>query len=248
MIKTLLLVFISIQAIAQQKTDSLKVLFVGNSYTYFWNMPQMVQAMADKHELPWKVRKSTAGGSNWEQHWKGEKGLKSKDMIAKGEWDIVILQNHSRSTLDRSNKFHEYGKLLIDWVRENGAEPVLYETWSRSFNPLMLQTIKSEYQKLAEEHKIDLVRVGELWEYVTQLKPDTPLYHPDGSHPSPVGSYLTACMFFQYLSKMPLDKVGERISTVDKDGELLYLAIIMEEEADFLKQSVSSFNRKQSDE
>ena len=58
-----------------------KVLFVGNSYTYFWNLPQNVSLMATDQGINIETAQSTVGGTTWAQHWRGEKGLETRSRI-----------------------------------------------------------------------------------------------------------------------------------------------------------------------
>lgn len=244
-----LLTFLSEPLRAQEaKAAPLRVLFVGNSYTYFWNLPQTVEAMAHSQEVPIVARKSTAGGTNWKQHWEGDKGLETRKIIKEGNWDVVILQNHSRSTLDYLDQFMEYGEKLIELVKETGAKPVLYETWSRAYNPLMINQIKEGYHALAEKHQLEVVHIGKIWDITLKLRPDLRLYDPDQSHPSTIGTYLTACAFYSYLSGNSADPLDERISKTDGDGELLYLSIMSEDDANFLQDVVDTFNKQNKDE
>jgi len=231
-----------------EDSETVKVLFVGNSYTYFWNLAQTVETMAKSNEVDLTVRKSTAGGTNWKQHWEGDKGLQTRKIISEGDWDIVFLQNHSRSTIEYLDQFMEYGELLIELVKENGAKPVLYETWARSYNPLMINQIKTGYHKLAEKHKVEVVHVGEIWEMALELRPNIRLYDPDDSHPSTIGTYLNACIFYSYLTGNKAMGLNERISKADEDGELLYLSIMSKNDAYFLQDVVDTFNRKGYDE
>ena len=66
-----------------QEEKSVKVLIVGNSFTYFWNMPQLVDAMAKDQGVPLLVRQSTVGGSNLKQHWNEEKGTRTQKLLSK---------------------------------------------------------------------------------------------------------------------------------------------------------------------
>ena len=43
--------------------------------------------------------------------------------------------------------------------------------------------------------------VGNVWAQVHRLDPLFDLYHADGRHANPVGSYLTACVFYSVLFK-----------------------------------------------
>lgn len=235
-----LLISLSFQVQAQ---DTLKVLFVGNSYTYFWNMAQHVEAMASSQGELVVARKSTAGGASLKQHWDGEKGLKSRELITEGDWDIVVLQNHSLSAINDYDEFMEYGAKFIRLVRESGAKPILFTTWARLHNPLMQKNITMAYQDLATAHQIGAVPVGPIWERVRELRPDLQLYAEDGSHPSPIGTYLTACVFYSILTGKKATGMPERLKTIDRNNEELYLSIMSKENASFLQQVIDEYLR-----
>ncbi|MCX2743635.1 DUF4886 domain-containing protein [Mangrovivirga sp. M17] len=220
------------------QNDTLKVLFVGNSYTYFWNLPQVVEEMAKTQDFPMIARQSTEGGTSLEQHWKGEKDLETISIIKSQQWDIIVFQNHSMSSINNPESFMEYGKKFIELAREQGAEPYLYMTWAREANPMMFDTIQKAYKKLAEETGTKLVPVGEAWQMARQNNPDIDLFDPDGTHPSPTGTYLTACMFFNQLTGLPVDDIPKRIKTSDRNGQKLYLMIQPQLQADYLQAIV----------
>ncbi|QCK16264.1 hypothetical protein DCC35_16715 [Mangrovivirga cuniculi] len=231
-----LLLLISSPLSAQN--DTVKVLFVGNSYTYFWNLPQVVEAMAETQDYPLIARQSTAGGTSLEQHWKGEKDLETISIIKSQQWDIIVFQNHSMSSIDNPESFMEYGKKFIELAREQGAEPYLYMTWAREANPMMFDTIQKAYIKLAKETGTKLVPVGEAWQMARQNNPDIDLYDPDGTHPSPTGTYLIACMFLNQLTGLPVNDIPKRIQTTDRNGQKLYLMIQPQLQADYLQAIV----------
>ena len=222
------------------------MLFLGNSYTYFWNLPQTVEAMAASQGFPLIARQSTAGGATWQEHWDGEKDLKSKSIITEGDWDMVVLQNHSRSTLRSMDQFLDYGKKFIDLTRSIGATPVLYQTWSRQYNPLMLEQISKGYDQLAKQEGVEVVRIGELWAEALNQRSDLQLYDPDQSHPSPIGTYLTSAAFYAFLTGGDATKLKNRIVDKDRNGQKLYLSIMSEEDAEFLLQLVDRlFDREE---
>lgn len=72
---------IPVQLDAQEKQGPINILFVGNSFTYFWNMPQLVEAMAETQGVDIAARQSTVGGSNLEQHWKSEKETITRQLL-----------------------------------------------------------------------------------------------------------------------------------------------------------------------
>lgn len=226
---------------AWAQKDTVRVLFVGNSYTYFWNLPQTVQAMSQASENTFILtHQSTAGGVNWKQHWEGDKKLRSRELIENGNWDYVVLQNHSKSTIDNLDQFHEYGEKFISLVRAQKAEPILYMTWAREYNPLMQSTISEGYRKLGEKHSVKIVPVGEIWSKVRDLRPDLRLFDPDGSHPSPAGVYLSATTFFAFFTNESATLVPKRIKT-ESENQPLYLSIMSEEDSSFMQEVVDTF-------
>ncbi len=237
---TVFLLIVS-QGVYAQSKDTLKVLFVGNSYTYFWNMPELVSAMAASQDKIIMTRKSTVGGAYWEEHWNDKRGLKTREKIANGHWDIVVLQNNSMSAIENYNKFLKYGKKLVHLVQQTGAKPMLYLTWAREYNPLMQKQVTKAYTTLAKKTGTTVVPVGLIWKEVRNLRPNFRLFHPDETHPSNIGSYLIASIFYAVFTHDSTSAIPERVTTTDKNGEKLYLAILMKNNAGFIHQVVDEY-------
>jgi len=242
------LVLVSCAANAQSK-DTIRVLFVGNSYTFRWNLPQCVNAIAASQHQVIITRQSTVGGAFWKEHWEGKKGktvLKTKEKIQNGNWNIVVLQNNSMSAIERPADFMKYGKEFIHLVEEKGARPLLYITWAREYNPLMQDKITNLYERLAQETKTSFAPVGPIWEKARQLRPDLPLYFADGSHPSPLGTYLIANVFYHVITGRSTATVPTSVTTTDKDGEKLYLLTVTKENADFIHELIDHYFSQES--
>ncbi len=219
------LVFSMIQARGQQEVPQ-KMLFVGNSYTYFWNLPQTVDLMIESDSITVvDIDHSTAGGVNWAQHWRSEKGLQTLEQIKEGDYDAVILQNHSRSSIERADSFQIFGEQLYNLAQSTGAKVYLYETWARAWNPYMQKTITAAYKQLAEKTGAYIVPVGLAWQRSRELRSDLVLYELDASHPNSTGTYLAACVFYAVLTGKSPVGLPPRLITKDKDGETLYLSI-----------------------
>lgn len=232
----LLLSCLAFQRSFAQGTSPKSVLFVGNSYTYFWNLPQQVALLAEAGKIELKTRQSTVGGINLGTHWRGERGLESRALIASGQFDAVVIQDLSTRPVEDPDSTLYFGRLFGELIRENGARPYVYLTWARAYNPLMQEKLTQTYTQLAQEIGGTLVPVGPAWELARSLRPDLPLYDPDGSHPSALGTYLTACVFYGvFTGKSPVG-LPNRLLTQDKDGEKLYLNISSPEDALFLQQ------------
>jgi hypothetical protein len=219
-----------------QKIVPEKVLFIGNSYTYFWNLPQAVALMAEERGIELETRQSTSGGSNWGHHWRGERDLQSLEKIKSGQFDAVVLQNHSLSALNRADSLMHFGQLLDSLIKGNNAKTYLYLTWARAYDPSMQKGISKQYEELAKATGAVLVPVGPAWQHARKLNPEFPLYDDDESHPSTLGTYLSACVFFgAFTGESPVG-LPNRLITTDADGEKLYISIQSEKKAAFCQQ------------
>ncbi|MDD7886293.1 hypothetical protein [Flavivirga sp. 57AJ16] len=222
-----------------QEEAPLRILFVGNSFTYFWNMPQLVKAMGETQDVLLDIHQSTVGGSNLKQHWNEEKGTVTRKLLKEGHWDYVILGDHSISTIDTPERFEAYAKKFSELVRSLGAEPIFYLTWAYKSNPLMQPTITKEYLKLANALNTNVIPVGPIWMKARELRPDLNLYFDD-KHPSSDGSYLIALIVYKTLTGKSVSDIPNRVTTTDKDGEKLYLSFVLPENAAFYKQLVEA--------
>ncbi len=221
---------------AQLKRDTLKVLFVGNSYTYVQNLPQIVSIISDSTKTKLVTRKSTVGGAYLSEHWYGKRGLKTKEIITKGKFDIVILQENSMATILQPDSTIKYAKLLCGLIKSSGAKPYLYMTWAREKVPQSQDEITNVYSKIAKDNGEILVPVGKAWELAIKLRPTINLYDPDGSHPSSLGAILSAYVFVGALTgEVPVSIPGSYQIT-DIEGESVQLMSIDNLDAIFFQK------------
>jgi hypothetical protein len=170
---------------------SLDVLFIGNSFTSRNQLPQLVAALvAPSHAL----RSATiyAGGASLRRHWNA--GLAQRT-LASQRWDHVVLQEQSTLPLKSPQRFHENVRLFAPAIAKHAATPLLYLTWSRASAPDAQRELTAALETIAREIGAGVVPVGIAWHALRTNHPQIPLYDADGSHPTPTGSYLAACVF-----------------------------------------------------
>jgi len=226
---------------AQQ--DTLRVLFVGNSFTYYYNLSQVVASMARSQDIMIETRQSTVGGSRLDQHWNGEKGTRTRAMIDSCHWDYVVFNNHSLATIDTPEEFMEYSKKFADLVRNKGGQPVFMETWAYKAEPLMQSTITESYNRLSSAAGCDIVPCGQLFAEARKWRPDLELFF-DYKHPSYNGTYLLGLAFFKYFTGKSTRDIPRILRTRDINGENLFLIFMTQEDADFLQHLVDTFDFK----
>jgi hypothetical protein len=174
-----------------------RVLFIGNSYTYYNDLPGMLAALARAGKQPPLVHeRETPGGYTLEKHWMDGKALKK---LAAGKWDYVVLQEQSlRPLRDRARMF-EYAHKLDDEIKRHGARTLLYQTWARQDAPEKQPELSRAHLDLGKELKARVVPVGMAWEWALKEAPKLALHVADKSHPSKAGTYLAACVFYATL-------------------------------------------------
>lgn len=219
---------------AQQK--ELKVLFVGNSYTYGYNLPHIVSIISAETGTKLVTRKSVIGGARLSEHWWGKRELETKKIIAEGDYDMVVLQDFSMSAINSPDSTLKYVQLFSDYNAEHGAKTCLFNTWARKKVPQLQDEIDLMYIRAAEENEAIRIPVGTAWELAMDLRPSVDLFTSDGSHPNELGCMLSASVFVGVLC----GELPERIPTLyrieDAMGETVRLMNHNPEDAEFCRR------------
>ncbi len=196
-----------------------RVLFVGNSYTEFHDLPGHVKSFLESKGRKAEVARYTVGGASLRDHWHHNEGTpapnpavpphperKGKlDRLLKeqGPWDYVVLQGQSQEALSGFPcQFDQYAARLVAAIRgmQPSATPVFYMTWARQHIPAQQDEITKSYADAARVNKALLVPAGEAWKAALAAREGLVLHEKDQSHPNPRGTYLTACVFYAMLT------------------------------------------------
>ncbi len=223
-IQCLFFVLISLnQLFAQNQKDTLRTLFIGNSYTFFHNVPYVVSEISNQTDTKIIAKKSTAGGASLSDHWRGESGLKTVDIIKQGRFDIVVLHDNSMRPIEEPDSFFYYAKLFCDLIKESGAKPYFYCTWARENVPQWQQILTGNYKRAASDNNAEVILVGDAWFLAKKHRPTVELYASDGSHASSLGALLTALVCVKALTGQVPDKLSSKIYTESAYGESILI-------------------------
>ncbi|MEW6707237.1 MAG: SGNH/GDSL hydrolase family protein [Pseudomonadota bacterium] len=175
-----------------------RVLFIGNSYTFYHRMPATVSAMAsaDDAARPFDTKVVAIPGATLQQHWDNGAAVAA---IRERRWDYVVLQEHSRRPLLDRPLMHRYASLLHQEIQRSGARTVFFATWPRRDHPQTLAGLKDAYESIAAELRAKVAPVGAVWQRARERDPGLELYTDDGSHPTATASYLVACTLYLTL-------------------------------------------------
>ena len=188
----------------RQRQKPLRVLFIGNSYTFFnGGLGTAVKSPRRRRQgrPAFEYIEVTKGGQTLEGHWNDGKALAA---IRKGGWDFVVLQEHSLGARRSREKMFQYAKMFDAEIRKTGAKTVFYETWGRKNRPEMYGVVEQAYVGLATQLKAVVAPAGAAWTMALKSNPTLALHIADLSHPTPAGTYLNACVFYEtFFGKSP---------------------------------------------
>lgn len=240
----ILFLFVGLSTVNAQIKDTVKVLFVGNSYVYYNNLAQMIGLITDSMDTKIICKKSTIGAATLEQHWNGSRGLKSKQIIATNKFNIVVIQDNSMWPLEHKDSLLFFGHLFCDYIKANGAKPYLYNTWAREKTPETQAAINEAYKELGSLEGATVVPVGESWALARQTMPNMKLFHTDGSHPSALGTFLIALSFIKKITGTLPEKYATVYNYFDKDGETFRIMQVSQEEISLCVKIVNEVSTK----
>ena len=180
----------------RSQSTSLKVLFIGNSFTARNNVPELIAQLAAARGLPFEHRLIQAGGASLRMHWnKGE----AQQAIQQTRYDYVVLQEQSTLPLKNPSRMHENIRLFDQVIKDAGAKTALYLTWAKQNAPETQAALTAAYTTIAEELGALVIPVGSAWQQFLLQHKEPLLHDKDQSHPTLAGSYLAACVFFAML-------------------------------------------------
>lgn len=206
------------------------VLFIGNSMTYFHDMPTAIfEKMVKAAGIDVTVRSVTAGGRFLWEHLAldDEPARAAKAALAAdqaGAYDFVVLQEGMPDLYTKTESFYEAVRTLAGMVRDLGAKPVLYARMgNQKGNPELddpkctyenvYETIVKAHETISRELDIPVAWAVKAAHDLNEMELSFDLYAQDKSHPSYAGSYIAALCVFTVL-------FGVDPAAVTYDGEL----------------------------
>jgi len=213
-----------------------RILFIGNSYTSVNSLPNLLAGLAASAKPPRRleVAQMTPGGCTLEKHWTATDARKA---IAAGPWNYVVLQEQSLMPIMDPQRMHKYARLLDADIRKAGAKTVFYMTWARRNTPETQDALTEAYAGIARELGAQAAPVGVAWRNALKADPKLVLHRSDGSHPTPAGSYLAACVFYATLFDESPVGLAREVREPAKDGKPgKTLASLTDAQAAFLQK------------
>ncbi len=180
-----------------------RILFVGNSFTYYNNGLQrhLYQLLRAGEVVPsdqLRLRILTLSGGRLPEHRPA-----FAEIVASEPWDVVVLQGHSRGPISppTAAPFRDAVREFDAIVRHHGARTAMFMTWAYEGRPEMTAQLSEAYSAIGDEVGALVAPVGLAFARAAQLMPEVALRTADGRHPSMAGTYLAACVFYATLMR-----------------------------------------------
>ncbi|EAY26637.1 SGNH/GDSL hydrolase family protein [Microscilla marina] len=219
-----------------QQVPLVKVLFLGNSYTYYHRMPEMFTQLAQHNKKNVAVQSVASGGRRLQDH---SRNRRVKKMIQEQNFNWVILQEQSIIPFVQTTQMYEAVRTIDTWAKQHKTQSMFFLFWARkhthdtgirlegvpyyqrfrSFTEAQNSLVHT-HKKIADELGIPIAPVGVVWQQLHYRLPQSHLWQADGSHPTKVGAYITALVFYasifqelpmKHLHRCPLKPAEQQL-------------------------------------
>ena len=173
----------------------MKLLFIGNSHTYYNSMPETVLRLLEATGIKAHVTMLTEGGKGLTHH------TASPNVpfnIRCGGYDAIIAQD--RATGFDPVAFREGAKALKDLADKAGSAFYLYMPWAGRDNRAAQRPMTEAYHSFCRSTGCEMAPAGEVFSRLLLTEPPEALYREDGNHATPLGSYLAAVTVFYAIT------------------------------------------------
>ncbi len=227
----------------KQKTiadvEKLKILFIGNSMTFYWAIPESVEAMLEvgTNNLRIEPHRSVYGGKALEYHYNKTDAV---DLIKNGDFDFVVLQSLTNEPLGNPESLFVYAEKFSKIIKESGAKALLYPS------PMHLKSTDADrievmqlFVKLSKKINVPIIPACETLRLCYAEQSDVVWHNTDGVHMGMHGGYAVACTFYEAFTAgapFPPPAILAQQVAIDND-----LALFIQQKA---KHAVKTFYKK----
>ena len=178
----------------------LRVLFVGNSLTYFNDLPLMVQTVAEATGHTLAVAEVAYPNFSLEDHWNTGVAEAIRSVAA----DVVVMQQGPSSLPQNQVYLREWTDTLARAIEDTDGRPALFMVWPSLDRIDFMPDVRDSYSKAAEAVGGMFIPAGQSWVAAWERDPTLAFFGADQFHPSPLGSSVAALTIFSVLFDEPV--------------------------------------------
>lgn len=200
----------------------MKVMFLGNSHTYYQDMPEIFKRICKEKGKDVEVTMFTHPGMDYKWHLK--ELTEVRFALMHGGFDYVIFQQAAHPGPPAEETYRD-AKILIEMAKGFGVTPIQTLPWCEKYDPAHQAVMYEIYEKVAKENDVKLNPIGRIFEDVTKNHPEIEMYWRDGEHASPYGAYANALSTFAVIFGESIDYVSsnsiDTFQTTDEQWEAI---------------------------
>lgn len=182
----------------------MRVLFLGNSHTFFNDMPQTFKQLAESAGVPTEVSMIAHGGRTFA--WHLQEAVELRFALLYGQYDYLIIQQAAHFPPEPPTPEETLKDVLtiVDMAKAVGATVIPTVTWAERHIPENQSAMNRAYNLVMAEAGLRCSPAGQVFMRVKQEYPEIDMYFEDGAHCSPYGSYgVACCVFSQIFGRSP---------------------------------------------
>lgn len=206
-----------------EEAGYIDVLFIGNSYVYWGDLPELVAAISSQMGESERVRAGSVAFANvnLDDHWAAGDAL---DAIRRRKWEYVVLQQGPSSVEVNRQQLIRSARQFATPIVAAGGRPALFGAWPQEDRYVDFPRAIESYRLAAAAVDGLFLPISMAWYQILTERPDLPLY-ADGLHPNAAGNYLAAAVIYgaiyrKSVARLP-DTIGDRFSVPAAAGAAL---------------------------
>ena len=223
----------------------IKLLFIGNSFTYRPGttdnpfIPYAFMELGKKAGLNLQVDSVVMGSYTLAKFINPSDSMGAivnQKLDDNNDYDYIILQEQSTTPINSYNGFETAVGKFVTKVKEtqDHAKIILYETWGSpgglsSANCKTIEEMEDKLRKAyadcGDKYNLQVNYVGKGFTHVYKNYPDINLYDADERHPSYEGAYLSSCIHLISIFGLDITNVDFKYSLGDKASLLRRIAM-----------------------
>lgn len=185
-----------------------RVLFLGNSLTYTNDLPFLVRAIAEAAGHTFVHSTIARPDYSLEDHW----NTGGRDAVLQAQADFVIMQQGPSSLPESQEYLRTWTERFAPVIAEAGGTPALYMVWPDDTRLHAFDDVRDSYESAAVAVGGLFIPAGEAWRAAWDAGLTSPLYGPDGFHPSGLGSVIAALTIVRAIYDEPLTDLSNPIT------------------------------------
>jgi len=185
-------------ACSTEDPHGIKILFIGNSFTYVNDVPSILAWMVKKQQpnYHFQIVSFTLPSYTLMQH---AERPEINNLLSKQSWNFVVLQDQSGAAFRGQSSINESFETLMPLIKAAKAKPLAVMTWADRGHNTDQSVISQTYRRTGQYLNINVLPVGDLFFHVQEQYPAIGLYSEDDHHPTIAGSYLYALVVYAHI-------------------------------------------------